>query len=96
MSIPTIEAFIFDEVNEEKFAGHGIAADQVLQVLAHDYVTVRNRPGRRASYLVIGYDDQGRCLAVPITPTAEAGVWRPVTAWPCKDFEQLRLGKRGG
>ncbi len=96
MSIPTIAAFVFDEVNDEKFAAHGIAADQVLQVLAHDYVTVRNRQGRRASYLVIGYDDQGLCLAIPITPTTEQAVWRPVTAWPCKDVERLRLGQRGG
>jgi hypothetical protein len=86
-----IVGLLIDDDNREKFAQHGLTADQVLQVLDGRYVTPRNRQGRRAPYLLIGQDYGGQCLAVPIEWTDEPGLWRPVTAWRCKPAEYARL-----
>lgn len=84
----TLDAFLFDEDNEAKFWHHGLTAEQVDQVLDHPHRIKRNRKERRASHLVIGRDRQGRCIAIPIEPTHDPDVWRPVTAWLCKPHEQ--------
>jgi len=90
-----IEAFLIDDENEEKFASHNLSARQVVQVLDNEYLVVRNRRRRRARYLVIGRDNGGACIAVPIEPTHESTVWRPVTAWPCKEVERASLKREG-
>ena len=86
-----IQAFVIDDENEEKFAGHGISPEQVLQVLGNEHVVIRNRKQRRAVYMVIGVDDGGACIAVPIEPTHDPTVWRPITACRCKRSEWTRL-----
>jgi hypothetical protein len=83
--------FVIDEDNTEKFWFHGIAAEQVLNVLDGSIAILRNRRDRRADYLVIGRDSSGMCLAIPIEATHDPVIWRPVTAWPCKNSERLRL-----
>ena len=35
-----VDAFLVDDENEEKFASHGLTADQVTQVLENDYLVV--------------------------------------------------------
>ena len=94
MSSPLIEAFLFDDKNLEKFALHGLSWEQVDQILDRQYAIARNRKNRRGIYLLIGKDDGGHCLAVPIGPTYEVNVWRPITAWPCKKSEWAKLHKR--
>jgi hypothetical protein len=88
-----VDAFLFDDDNEEKFAVHGISGRQVFQVLDNPYVVVPNRQNRRALMLLIGQDNGGVCIAIPIEPTEEPGVWRPITAWPCKRNEQHLLDR---
>lgn len=91
MSSPDIYGFAIDDINEEKFWGHGLTSRQVRQVLDNPFVLVRNRPGRAAPLLLIGREGGGRCIAVPIYPTHDRLVWRPVTAWPCKSGEAAKL-----
>lgn len=86
-----IRAFVFDDLNEEKLAAHGVRPEQVDQLLDGPIVVAANRKGRRASYLVIGRDWGGTCIAVPVEPTHDPLVWRPVTGWPCKAAEAGRL-----
>jgi Protein of unknown function (DUF1524) len=69
----------------------GLNARQVGQILDGPHVVVRNRKRRRALYLVVGTDYGGACIAVPIEPTHDPLVWRPVTAWRCKDRESALL-----
>ncbi len=99
MSMPririAIDAFLIDEDNEEKFASHGLSSRQVLQVLDNEHLIVHNRKQRRAFYLVIGRDHGGACIAIPIEPTHDPLLWRPVTPWPCKQHERDRLEVRG-
>ena len=79
-----IVEFVFDDENQEKFAGHGLTARRVDQILDNPpYVVVRNRKFRRGGYRVIGVDDGDACIVVPIEATKQRGVWRPITAWLC-------------
>ena len=94
MASPVVEGFAFDERNEAKIEYHGLDIALVLSVLDNRYTIRPNRKWRTASHLIIGWDRQGRCIAVPIEPTPEPGIWRPVTAWFCKPGEQALLPKR--
>jgi hypothetical protein len=97
--MPLVAGFVIDEINEDKFWDHGLSRDRVLQVLDNPWIIAPNRRERAGSYLIIGRDDGGCCIAVPITPTHDPLIWRPVTAWPCKDSEAARLpppGRRTG
>jgi hypothetical protein len=76
---------------ERKFRAHGINTDQVFAVLDRPWTTTRNRAGRTVPRVLIGRDDQGRCLAIPIVPTDDPYVWRPITAWYCKRSEAAKL-----
>lgn len=87
MTSPQIEDFQIDDENIAKFWEHGLTEAHVLQVLDYPHRIKKNRKARRASHLVIGRDRQGQCIAVPVEPTREPTVWRPVTAWPCKAHE---------
>lgn len=91
MSSLAILDFLFDDDNEDEMARHGITPEMALQVLENPMVVLPNRKGRRASYLIIGRDRGGACLAVPVEPTHEPNLWRPVTAWRCKERERARL-----
>jgi uncharacterized DUF497 family protein len=91
---PTITDLWFDDDNEDKLAQHGLSRRQVLQVLENEHLVVRNRKGRRAPYLLVGRDHGGMRIAVPIEPTRDPMVWRPVTAWRCKESERARLDRR--
>jgi hypothetical protein len=72
--------------------GHrDIAPEDIRSLIDGDYLVRRNRSGRTASHLLLGTDRRGRCLAVPILATNVLGVWRAITAWPCKNVERLTL-----
>lgn len=94
--MPVISAFLIDDDNEEKFWSHTLSVDQIIQVLDGPHLIVRNKKKRRASHLVIGTDDSGRCISIPIEPTHEDDVWRPVTAWLCGKDEMTVLDKAKG
>ncbi len=91
MSTPQVEDFLFDHENEAEMARHGLTPDRVDQVLDNEYAIVKNRRRRRAPLLLIGHDNGGMFISVPVEPTREQGMWRPVTAWPSKEFEVARF-----
>lgn len=75
----------------DKLWSHGLRPEQVRSVLDRRWVATRNRPDRAAPYLLIGRDDQGRCLTMPIVPTDDPLVWRIITGWYCKRSEAAKL-----
>jgi hypothetical protein len=89
-----ILAFLIDDDNAAKFAAHGISRRQVAQVLDENPIIVTNRKNRRATHIVIGRDWGGQCIAIPVEPTDNPVVWRPVTAWRCKGSEEQSLRRR--
>ena len=95
MSIPRIELFLIDDQNEDKFSNHGLSSRQVVVVLGNIHVVLKNRRRARGLYLVVDRDNGGACIAIPVEPTHERTLWRPITAWPCKPGERTLLEKRG-
>ena len=94
--MPVISTFLIDDDNEEKFWSHTLSVDQIIQVLDGPYLVVRNKKKHRASHLVIGTDNSGHCISIPIEPTNEDDVWRSVTAWLCGKGEATALVKARG
>jgi hypothetical protein len=86
-----IVRFDISERAEEKMWRHRIAPDQVHELLYRRFVVRRNRAQRVAPFVVIGRDEQTRCLVVPIVTTGDPLIWRPITAWYCKSSEAAKL-----
>jgi hypothetical protein len=89
-----IANLLIDENVEEKFWRHGLTPIQVRSVLDNWWIVTHNRKDRAASHVLIGRDDQGQCLAIPVVRTDDPVVWRPITAWRCKPREAALLDKR--
>ncbi len=94
MSSPVIEEFLIDDLNETKIGSHGLSARQIIRVLENKHIVIPNRKHRKGLYLVIGKDNGGNCIAIPVEPTYDSKLWRPITAWLCKDSERTLLEKR--
>jgi len=94
MSSPRIESFIFDDENEEKIMSHGLSAYRVMQVIDNVHVVLPNRKGRRGLYLIIGRDNGGSCISIPVERTLNPSIWRPITAWLSKTGEKTVLEKK--
>ena len=77
-----------------KLWSHGIVPDQLYAVLDGFWTVIRNRKHRTASHVLLGTDDQGFCLAIPIVATDDPLMWRPITAWYCKSSEAAILRQR--
>lgn len=86
----TILDCAFGERAEAKMWSHGVSREQIYEMLENRLV-VENRKDRSARHVVIGRDNNGRCVAAPVPPTDSPTIWRPVTAWPCKPGEAARL-----
>ena len=95
MSMPDVADFLFDSENEDEMSAHGLTPRKVIQVLENRHIVVANRRRRRARYLIVGRDNSGACITIPIEPTRDPVVWRPVTAWPAKDYERQWLERSG-
>ena len=81
----------FTDTGEDKLWSHRITTDQAQSVLLGCVAVIRNRAGRTAPYVLIGHDEHGRCLTLPIVPTDQWGVWQVITGWPCKPSEAAKL-----
>lgn len=90
MAIMIYDFEISEEVEDHVWR-HRISRDQLSEVLVHRWITIPNRKGRTATHIVIGRDNQGRCIAIPIVATDDPTIWRPITAWYCKPSEAARL-----
>ena len=93
MSSPLIDTFLIDDENEEEFSHHGLSVNNVFQILDNFYIILPNRKHRTGKYLIIGRDNGGNCISVPIEPTKTNGLWRPITAWFSKKGEETILEK---
>jgi hypothetical protein len=91
MARVTIREFIISERAADKFWVHRVTRGQVEEILTNRHIVTVNRKNRVAGHLAIGLDNNGRCIAVPILPTDDPGIWRPITAWYCKPGEAAKL-----
>ena len=86
----------FDEDNIPHLAGHAVTVADVFAVLDNAPRYFRNLPGRGASHVMIGPDAEGRYFYIPLTQTATAGRWRPITGWPMNRRRAERLYDKEG
>lgn len=84
---------LFDDRNVEKMWGHRVTSTQALEIVDNGPRVGRNRKERRGTYLVVGRDNSGACIAMPVEPTYEVTLWRPITAWYCKQHEWQLLSR---
>lgn len=84
-----VNELVFDALNEEKFADHGITLLDVLEVLDQEPRFFTNRRGRRASHVMVGPTIAGRLLVIPIEDWGH-GIWRPVTAFEASAWQVRR------
>lgn len=84
-----VNEFVFDALNEDKFAVRGISVVEILEVLDREPRFYVNRRGRRASHVMVGPTFGGRLLVVPIEDWGR-GTWRPVTAFEANAWQARR------
>src|SRR5207253_10921910 len=89
-----IRAFAYDEGNLWEMGRHGVSALECDQALENGLAIRRNRRDRAAEWIAFGRTDGGDCLAIPVDPTDQPGIWRPATAWRCKPHEWRPLARR--
>jgi uncharacterized DUF497 family protein len=87
----TVFEFRISERAESKFWQHGITRRQLNELLDNRLVAITNRKRRAARHIVIGRDNNGHRIVVPVMPTENPIIWRPVTAWYCEPSEATKL-----
>ena len=80
----------FDDENLSEVERHGVSMMQVQSVLEGEPRFFPNRKSRAATHLMIGPDNGGQMLSVPIIETPVKGIWRPVTAWPSTTAQRAK------
>lgn len=85
-----VAALVFDDENEAKFKANKVSVDEVQQVWAKWPRYYVNRPGRRASHVMVGPTRHGRNLVVPIERWGSEDVWRPTTAFAASPSQVSR------
>jgi uncharacterized DUF497 family protein len=88
-----VVALVFDDDNEAKFNRHRVSIIEVQQVFEKWPKFYRNRPGARATHVMVGPTSRGRVLVVPIEPLGADGLWRPVTAFQATPGQVSRYRK---
>lgn len=90
-----IDTLAIEEDRPAHIARHGVTVDDVLGVLAGDYISVQGKHGR---YLIVGATEQGRVLAIVVGERAEQGTYGLVTARPAHRTERALYDKalKGG
>lgn len=89
-----VSALILDEHNLAEMARHGVSAAEVVQVIANRHVTAPNRRGEERSILLIGENDGGRVLTIPLAPTDDPTTWRPATAFDSSRHQRTVFRRR--
>lgn len=79
-----VEGFFWDfdpDGNVEHRAQHDVRIADVNAVLAFEPLFFQNAGEHAATYAMIGRDSRQRSLIIYLVPTAEGGVWKPITGW---------------
>jgi uncharacterized DUF497 family protein len=80
-----IERLVIEKDRPAHIARHHVTVDEVVAILAGDYVAVQ---GRHDRYVVIGVTEQRRILAVIVGPRDEQGTYGLITARPASRSER--------
>ncbi len=84
-----VSSLIWDDENVSHIAKHGVAPEHVEYILGNDPLFFENLSGRSATHVIIGTDQLGRVLYVPILRAEWSGVWRVISAWESRFARRL-------
>ena len=70
-------------------ARHQITSEDVEYALTNAPRFFQNLPGRSATHVMVGTDQKGRVLYVPILCLEEPGIWRVISAWESRFARRL-------
>lgn len=87
-----VSSLDWDDENVSHIAKHDVAPDDVEYALANAPLFFRNLPGRSATHVMVGQDDLGRVLYVPILCVEPPDVWRVISAWESRFARRLLAG----
>ena len=68
---------------------HQVTREDVEYVLVHSPRFFQNLPGHSATHVMVGKDETGRVLYVPILFAEEPGIWRVISAWESRFARRL-------
>lgn len=83
-----IRRLVWDDANREELTAHGVTPAEVEALAAADAWVVDVHPANPEQVRVTGRTPAGRWLTVPLAPTEDAAVWRPVTGWDATPGER--------
>jgi hypothetical protein len=63
------------------------------ELLTRPYLLVANKPERGGSHVLIGRNDRGDCLPIPVQRAHYAREWVAITVWRCDAAEDTSLGR---
>ena len=89
-----IERFDWDNDNEAKIAQR-FDPDEIDEVLEGAHTIIRNKRRRAGTHRLMGRSYGGRLITIVIAPTANPGIWRPISAW-LSDSEEQAHARRAG
>jgi hypothetical protein len=81
----------FDDTNIQKLAVHGVAPQEVMQLLENRFTVRRNKRSRTGERQLIGETNGGRVITVILATTAVPDRWRPITGWDSTAAERRAL-----
>jgi len=85
----TVDNFDWDGQNVEHIARHDVSPAEVEYALRNGASFFRNLQGRSATHIMIGIDQRGRVLYVPILRIEWPGKWRVISAWESRFARRL-------
>lgn len=81
----------FDDYNIEKLFQHGVAPQEVVQILDNRFTVRRNKSRGKGERQLIGETNGGRLLTIIIASTRVPDRWRPLTGWDSTSAERRAL-----
>lgn len=79
----------WDHQNVEHIARHDVGPMEVEFVLGNEPRFFLNKPGRSATHVMVGEDQWGRVLFVPILCVEWPTKWRVISAWESRVARKL-------
>ncbi len=84
-----VSSLVWDDENVSHIAKHGVAPEHVEYMLDNDPLFFHNLSGRSTTHVILGTDQPGRVLYVPIRCAELPGVWRVISAWESRFARRL-------
>ncbi|MBI2917900.1 MAG: hypothetical protein HYY01_07870 [Chloroflexi bacterium] len=84
------EAFLQHLAERGTYRKHVVSVQEIVEAHGGTPRYFLNAGTGRAPVIMVGTARSGRCLVVPMEPTGQVGIWRPVTAFEANRHHRQR------